>query len=66
MADFLAMGGYAEFVWGAFGCWLVCMIFNIVSARRRIRWSLEQAAVAAARQRHRMARKKQQEHDAGT
>ncbi len=64
MADFLAMGGYAQFVWSAFGFWLLCVIFNIVSARRRIRISLERATMAAARQRHRLARKARQKHDA--
>jgi heme exporter protein D len=58
MAEFLAMGGYAQFVWSSFGFWLVCVIFNIVSARRKIRASLEQAAIAAARQRHRRKRNK--------
>jgi len=60
MTDFLAMGGYAQFVWGAFGVWFGCVIFNIVAARRRIRSSLERATVAAARQRHRRARKMKQ------
>jgi heme exporter protein CcmD len=60
MADFIAMGGYAQFVWSAFGIWFACVIFNIVSARRKIRVSLEQAAVAAARHRHRQSRKNKQ------
>lgn len=59
MGEFLSMGGYAQFVWSAFGFWLVCAIFNIVSARRKIRSSLEHAAVAAARQRHRRQRSKE-------
>jgi heme exporter protein D len=59
MAEFLAMGGYAQFVWSAFGFWLACLIFNIVSARRKIRASLEHAAIAAARQRHRQKRSKE-------
>lgn len=63
MAEFLAMGGYAEFVWSAFALWLVCMVFNIVSARRKIRASLESATVAAARQRARAARKMKPEND---
>lgn len=63
MADFLAMGGYAEFVWSAFGVWFACVIFNIVSARRRMRASIERATVAAARQRHRATRKMRQRHD---
>lgn len=57
MDEFFAMGGYAQFVWSAFGFWLACVVFNIVSARRKIRTSLEQAAIAAARQRHRKNRK---------
>jgi len=59
MADFLAMGGYAQFVWSAFGVWFVCVVFNIVSARRKMRSSLERATVAAARHRHRLNRKNQ-------
>ena len=65
MAEFIAMGGYAQFVWSSFGLWFACVIFNIVSARRKIRVSLEQAAVAAARQRHRQARKLER-NEAGT
>jgi len=61
MADFIAMGGYAQFVWSAFGLWLACVIFNIVSARRKFRVSLEQASIAAARHRHRQARKSKQD-----
>jgi len=63
MDDFLAMGGYAQFVWSAFGLWLVCVIFNIVSTHRKFRISLEHATAAATRQRHRMARKAKQKHD---
>ena len=63
MAEFLAMGGYAEFVWGAFGLWFVCMVFNIVSARRKLRVSLESVTVAAARQRARAARKMNRDND---
>jgi heme exporter protein D len=59
MTDFLAMGGYAQFVWSAFGVWFVCVIFNIVAARRKMRSSLERATVAAARQRHRQTRRNQ-------
>jgi len=53
MEDFLAMGGYAQFVWSAFGAWFACVIYNIVSARRKIQVSLGHAAIAAARHRHR-------------
>ena len=49
MAEFLAMGGYAEFVWSVFGLWIVTVAFNIVSARRKIRASLERASLNMAR-----------------
>ena len=54
------MGGYAQFVWGAFGVWFVCMIFNIIAARRRFRFSVERATMATMRQQHRMSRKMKQ------
>ena len=50
MAEFFAMGGYAPFVWGSFGAWLLCMVYNLVSARRRHRAALDRASIAAARQ----------------
>ena len=40
MADFLAMGGYAQFVWSSFGLTLVVLILNIIAARRRLRDTL--------------------------
>ena len=49
MTEFLAMGGYAEFVWSAFGLALVTLIFNVVAARRRMRVVLEKIALNAAR-----------------
>ena len=65
MSDFLAMGGYAQFVWGAFGMWFACVIFNIVSARRKLRVSLGYASIAAARQRHRQQRRMAKKSEAG-
>ncbi|MFQ5634902.1 MAG: heme exporter protein CcmD [Gammaproteobacteria bacterium] len=49
MVEFLAMGGYAEFVWSAFGLAVVTLVYNLVSARRRMRTALENAALNARR-----------------
>ena len=35
MSEFLAMGGYAPFVWTAYGITLVVMVLNAWAARRR-------------------------------
>jgi len=45
-AEFIAMGGYAKFVWPCYGLTLVVLILNVVSARRRLA-----AEIAAARRR---------------
>jgi heme exporter protein CcmD len=37
MVTFLAMGGYAKWVWGAFGFTLLVLLFNVLSARGRYR-----------------------------
>ncbi|HET7570937.1 MAG TPA: heme exporter protein CcmD [Gammaproteobacteria bacterium] len=39
--EFLTMGGYAAFVWPAYGVVAVVMIANVVIARRRHRRVLE-------------------------
>ena len=49
MSDFLAMGGYAEFVWSSFGLAALVMVFNVMSARRRLRLSLERATMQVNR-----------------
>ncbi|MFO1376055.1 MAG: heme exporter protein CcmD [Steroidobacteraceae bacterium] len=36
MNDFLAMGGYAGYVWPAFGLTVVVLLVNIWSARRTL------------------------------
>jgi len=64
MNEFLAMGGYAEYVWSAFGLWLVTMGYNIISARRKMRTSLEQAAINAARRQPRTTHKMTKTNDA--
>jgi heme exporter protein D len=50
MAEFLAMGGYAQFVWSAFGITAVVIVFNIVSARRRLKRIQHELAQRSARQ----------------
>jgi heme exporter protein CcmD len=37
MLAFLAMGGYAKWVWSAFGFTVLVLLFNVVSARARYR-----------------------------
>ncbi len=34
LAEFFAMGGYAEFVWPSFGLTLIVLILNVRAARR--------------------------------
>lgn len=43
------MGGYAPFVWTAFGVTAVVIVLNIVFARRRMRSVWQQLALRAAR-----------------
>lgn len=50
MADFLAMGGYAEFVWTSFGLTAIIMVLNVIAARRRLRVSLERISMRVAHQ----------------
>ena len=51
MAEFLAMGGYAEYVWSTFGLTAVVLVVNIIGARRRLQSALREAGLRAARQR---------------
>ena len=50
MSDFLAMGGYAQFVWSAFGVTALVLVANILAARKRFRVTLENLSIRAARQ----------------
>ena len=43
LADFLAMGGYAAFVWPSFGLTLILLIYNVRSARQLHAGAREQA-----------------------
>ncbi len=40
-ADFFAMGGYALYVWGAYGVTAACLAADAVFAARRHRQALE-------------------------
>jgi len=43
MSDFLYMGGYGAYVWPSYGLTLVIIVLNIVSARRLLARSREEA-----------------------
>lgn len=45
MQEFFAMGGYALWVWSAFGLTVVILIANIVAAGRRYRQAVERLQV---------------------
>lgn len=49
MREFLAMGGYAQWVWSAFGVTVIVLAANVIAAGRRYRQ-------AVARLRGRMER----------
>ncbi len=46
VADFLAMGGYAPYVWSSYGAWCVVMLANLAGALGALK-----AAKARARRR---------------
>ena len=37
MSEFLAMGGYAWYVWGSYGVTAVVLILEVIALRRRAR-----------------------------
>ena len=43
MSEFLHMGGYAAYVWPAYGLTLAVIVWNIVYARRLLSRSREEA-----------------------
>jgi len=47
MTDFLAMGGYAFYVWGAYGVTALALVTEILSLRARRRAALAEAQVTA-------------------
>jgi len=50
MADFLAMGGYAPYVWSAFGISLAVLLANVLAARRLEKVTRRRLALRLARQ----------------
>ena len=49
MSEFLQMGGYAPYVWSAYGITLVTLVLNVWWIRRLHRRALEQARNAVER-----------------
>jgi heme exporter protein CcmD len=41
MKEFLAMGGYAQWVWSAFGLTIIVLIANVIAAAQRYRRAVE-------------------------
>lgn len=50
MSDFFAMGGYAAYVWSAYGITLVVLVVSAWTARRKRLEALEQARQLLARE----------------
>jgi heme exporter protein D len=48
ISEFLAMGGYAGYVWGSFGVTAACFALEIAYARTRHRAALRALPVARA------------------
>ena len=46
MTEFFAMGGYAFYVWGAYGVTALALVIEVLSARSRHHRSLEEARLA--------------------
>lgn len=50
MAEFLAMGGYAQFVWTAFGVSAIVLVANVIAANRSEQAVRRKLAMRLARQ----------------
>ena len=50
MSSFLQMGGYAAYVWPAYGITLLVLVLNVRSARRSHRRRLDHARLSAGRE----------------
>jgi heme exporter protein D len=48
MTEFLAMGGYAFYVWGSYGVTALVLVAEVIAVRARRRASLAEARLAAA------------------
>lgn len=49
MTDFLDMGGYALWVWSAYGLTVLVMVANVILARSRLRRSTARLRARAGR-----------------
>jgi heme exporter protein D len=47
MSEFLAMGGYAFYVWGAYGITAIIIAVEVIAARARRRTALSDARLAS-------------------
>jgi heme exporter protein D len=50
MSDFLAMGGYAKYVWPSFGITAIVLILNLLAARRQLQLTRERLRLRLVRQ----------------
>ena len=50
MSEFLAMGGYAAYVWPAYGITLVVLVLNAAAARRWHKGALRRARELGGRE----------------
>jgi heme exporter protein D len=50
MSEFLAMGGYAKYVWPAFGITAIVLIINLLAARYQLRQTRERLQLRLVRQ----------------
>lgn len=50
MSEFLAMGGYAKYVWPAFGITAIVLVLNLLAARRQLRQTRERLQLRLVRQ----------------
>jgi heme exporter protein D len=50
MGEFLAMGGYAKYVWSSFGITAIVLMVNLLAARRQLRQTRERLQLRLVRQ----------------
>ena len=50
MSEFVAMGGYAKYVWPAFGITAIVLMVNLLAARRQLRQIRERLQLRLVRQ----------------
>ncbi len=50
MSEFLAMGGYAKYVWPSFGITAIVLMLNLLAARSQLRQTRERLHLRLVRQ----------------